>query len=487
MPYTFPQYPPSASPALLEELKQVALDWAFAHGLVMRGPVDTQTGLPPAGEVINAPFALFPSPFPKHCFQEALELQPAMNQLLHTISEDHEFLQEIMESLSNVDEFMKNLYDIFLKVKKEGFSQSVSLGIHRSDYLLHAVGEQEPIIQQVEFNTIASSFGSLTGLTGQLHKYLVNYIQNFHPEFDTSLFAEESLPESKSFTGIAKGLAQAHEIFGVKEAVILFVVQPNERNIFDQRWIEYNLLNNHGVRVVRKTLAEVAEQVTLDDNRNLLIDGKQISVTYFRSGYGPNDHPTTKEWDARLLIERSRSIKCPTIAYQLVGAKKVQQVLAKPSLLERFVKDKTIAKRIRDSFAGLYPLDGTPEGRAAADMASNEPDRFVMKPQREGGGNNIYGQDIPDTLKNMSVEQQSAYILMDLIVPPTIENVVVRQGQLYDGKFVSELGVYGIWISDGSKVLVNENAGHLLRTKLSDTKEGGVATGFAVIDSPLLV
>lgn len=35
-------------------------------------------------------------------------------------------------------------------------------------------------------------------------------------------------------------------------------------------------------------------------------------------------------------------------------------------------------------------------------------------------------------------------------------------------------------------MLLNENAGHLVRTKTSDSNEGGVAAGFAVLDSPLL-
>ena len=37
------------------------------------------------------------------------------------------------------------------------------------------------------------------------------------------------------------------------------------------------------------------------------------------------------------------------------------------------------------------------------------------------------------------------------------------------------------------KEIINKHAGHLLRTKLSGTDEGGVATGFSVVSSPLLV
>lgn len=35
-------------------------------------------------------------------------------------------------------------------------------------------------------------------------------------------------------------------------------------------------------------------------------------------------------------------------------------------------------------------------------------------------------------------------------------------------------------------MLLNEEVGHLVRTKTSSSNEGGVAAGFAVLDSPLL-
>jgi hypothetical protein len=77
---------------------------------------------------------------------------------------------------------------------------------------------------------------------------------------------------------------------------------------------------------------------------------------YFRSGYAPEQYPSEAEWKARLTLERSRAIKCPSIHYHLAGTKKVQQQLAAPGVLERFV-DRKVADRIRAVFTGLYPLD----------------------------------------------------------------------------------------------------------------------------------
>lgn len=45
-----------------------------------------------------------------------------------------------------------------------------------------------------------------------------------------------------------------------------------------------------------------------------------------------------------------------------------------------------------------------------------EPERFVLKPQREGGGNNLYGEEL--RAKLATGEGLAAYILMQRIQPP---------------------------------------------------------------------
>ncbi|KAF9939807.1 hypothetical protein BGZ67_008915 [Mortierella alpina] len=473
----------------LQILKDAALDYALSHGLVVRPPPATKdehntTAL--AGGVINAPISLFPTPFPAKAFNDAVRIQPLYNQLVHDISQDDAFLKEIMESLSTVDDFVKRLYDLYLLVQKEGLAQPASLGLHRSDYIIHLNQGQaftEAKIKQVELNTISVSFGSLSSLTGDLHRYLLATTGYFTDNMDMS-----ALPPSDSIESIASGLASAHKLYGSKSAKVMMVTQPGERNAFDQRWIEYNLLQKHGVVLIRKTLAEIADQGRLDPKTRALYIGEQeISVAYYRSAYATTDYPTEKEWDGRLLAERSLAIKCPTVAYQLVGTKKVQQVLAAPGQLERFVKDPEAAAQLRDSFTGLYPLDDSPEGIAAYEAALVNSDELVMKPQREGGGNNIYGKDIQATLKSLTPEQRNAYILMDIIRPPITKNVLLRKGELQRADVVSELGVYGIYLHDGHGVIRNDRGGHLLRTKGVESNEGGVAAGFAVIDSLLLI
>ncbi|KAG4084574.1 glutathione synthase [Neocallimastix lanati (nom. inval.)] len=465
-----------------------AIDWALAHGLNYRVPVTFSCSTQAIPEPIkyaatHAPFALTPAPFPKVCFQKAKDLQPVYNELFHNISRDKEFIDSAVKSLGNTDSFITNLYDIYQKVQSEGLAQSITLGIHRSDYMVHN-SKNEQTLQQVEFNTIASSFSSLSYLTSELHRYLAK--SQIYPE--SCKIDEKNIPFNDSFLSIANGIAKAHELYGIKDAIILMVVQPNERNAFDQRWIEYNLFEKHGLKLIRKSLAEIQEEAILEGpDKKLIVDGHEISVAYFRAGYTPNDYPSDVEWQARLKIERSKAVKCPNIAYHLSGTKKIQQMLAIPGNLERFIKDQEKINFIRSSFTGLYAFDQSEVSKKALARLAENPDDFVMKPQREGGGNNIYGKDIPPFLSKLSDKEKEGYILMDLIRPEVQDSTIIRDGKAEDFKVISELGIYGIYLSNAEdQSVINTQGGYLLRTKSSTSNEGGVASGYGCLNSPLL-
>lgn len=56
----------------------------------------------------------------------------------------------------------------------------------------------------------------------------------------------------------------------------------------------------------------------------------------------------------RTMLESSTAAQCPSVAYQLAGAKKVQQDLASPGVVERFVDGEEEATIIRACFAGTH-------------------------------------------------------------------------------------------------------------------------------------
>ena len=61
-----------------------------------------------------------------------------------------------------------------------------------------------------------------------------------------------------------------------------------------------------------------------------------------------------QHWNARLLIERSKAIKCPTINYHLAGTKRVQQELGEPGVISKYVSDPEIEANIRAIFVEQY-------------------------------------------------------------------------------------------------------------------------------------
>lgn len=282
----------------------------------------------------------------------------------------------------------------------------------------------------------------------------------------------------------------------------------------------------------------------------LMLDGHEISVVYFRAGYTPDDYPTNDEWEARALLEHSFAVKCPCIGYHLAGTKKVQQVLAEPGEVERFLTVQEEIAMCRGVFAGLFSLDPAndglpldpnspkssaktgsalstppsmpssphlspeplesglqlpkskeeggmsamaldteansrnlssgaaddwrdtgveeavasvheemnrlqslysgdkaavpdggqyfsgedlelerPIGRTAAIAAARaNPPGYVLKPQREGGGNNLYGSEMLAAFDSLSPEELASYILMERIEPPSVRNILLRNG-----------------------------------------------------------
>lgn len=561
---------------------------------------------------------------------------------------------------------------------------------------------------QIELNTISSSFGSLSSRISEYHTWLYSRILEdpslpytrkyfFSPPSSSSsssssfsvptvatkltkssigngsctLSSLPSLPSASSATishsrsSLARGLALGHSTYCLSRnnrniindgPIVLFVVQPGERNIQDQRQLEYELFNHYGIRSRRATLTQIAlygklssssassvlpslsTDRTLSCNElhtilhqyqgnvssikpliNTLqshslylpvylpshqqetattghwfglrdkeiftekylasIPYEEISVVYYRSGYSPDDYPSELEWEARLFMEYSNSIKCPSLPYHLAGTKKIQQVVAQPQVLEYFLSKSMSVNDIqllRSSFAGLWSLDyhdqtntdNTVDPNDASNSQSTafssasitsftasqaiahariHPEYYVLKPQREGGGNNIYNHDIAIALGGgnsssysssskqtvLTKEELNGYILMERIFPSTAQSILVKQGQYtMVPSVLSELGVYGVYLGNGSTsdttivtlpgrrridvstssssttpkddyddddneerkstpqiftLPYNTPAGHLLRTKASGVDEGGVAAGFAVLDSPLLV
>ncbi len=166
---------------------------------------------------------------------------------------------------------------------------------------------------------------------------------------------------------------------------------------------------------------------------------------------------------------------------------------------ERFTDEDV--RIVRESWVEMWGLDdvANADGGGEEDgiqRALARAERLVLKPQREGGGNNVYRSSIPAFLDSLPVEERAAWIAMKLIEPPKgVGNYLVRagggaggaEGGAHKADVVSELGMFGWALFGEGKVKETESSGWLVRTKGRESDEGGVAVGFSVLDSVLLV
>lgn len=312
-----------------------------------------------------------------------------------------------------------------------------------------------------------------------------------------------------------------------------------------------------------KKFVNSSGKLFLRNGRSGEANATEVSVVYFRAGYTPNDYPSELEWTARAIIESAwRCIKGPTLAYQLAGSKIVQQRLCETGQVEAFLHDiddmqqvsragvkreagedsgaSTVsgAAMVRSCFTELYSLSrksatesfSLQVGNAVLNAVSR-PSAWVLKPQREGGGNNLYGEEVRNALWGNDNEKLGSLVLMSRIFPRPQPAILVLNERPELANTVSELGIYGSFLAvteelkpkkqvqasskkkskkksnstdhseelqqetvcgnnvsrTHSVILINEYAGHLLRTKKVSVDEGGVASGYAVLSSPLLV
>eukprot|EP00058_Branchiostoma_floridae_P025873 XP_002611363.1 hypothetical protein BRAFLDRAFT_210956 [Branchiostoma floridae] len=487
-----PVVPLPLDPSTLDNLTSSAKDWAILNGVAFLTSTHDD-----ARDVYSFKrFALLPSPVPRFLFHQAKAVQQDFHLLVHRVSQDREFLTGCLRSVVKVDNFTAGLFNIYEQVQEEGVAQPIRLGIYRSDYLLGStsktgVGETSQNsamgqlqIKQTEINTIAVTGAGFGEKIAHLHRYMVLLFT-----MKTPLFV--LIPDNRALDQNVDGLIAAWEQYGSKKAIIVFVVEEERcGRVFNQRLMEFTIMErNPSITVKRYDLRQIEEEGKLKPDKTLFIRGSEVAVAYFRVGYSPEHYPTSKEWSARLKMERSRAIKVPCIAYHLAGTKKVQQELAQPGVLERFLEDPKSVDRVRATFAGQYTLEMGLEGDKTIRMATTNPQDYVMKPQREGGGNNIFGEDIRTLLNKLGdSEERTAYVVMDRIHPAVVPNYHIKAGQ--ETKLLTsffELGIFGVFMADGDRLIHNKQTGHYMRTKDSSATEEGIDSGISVMDSPYLV
>jgi glutathione synthase len=121
-----PKWPPTLPAEQLDYLTLQATTYALAHGLLYLPPNGGQPLPPIPASAIHAPFALFPTPFPKALFERANRLQHIYNVLYARVASDDGFLDGILNAdtaVGRVDEFVGSLWRIWKDLRDGGPAQ----------------------------------------------------------------------------------------------------------------------------------------------------------------------------------------------------------------------------------------------------------------------------------------------------------------------------------------------------------------------------
>lgn len=102
----------------LEEIVDKAKDWALMHGAGMRSKMNFSKD-----NLQFAPFLLLPSSFPRTEFEKAVAIQPILNELMHKVAHNWDFLRNCLQETILVDDFTAHLFRIFEQVTCEGVVQ----------------------------------------------------------------------------------------------------------------------------------------------------------------------------------------------------------------------------------------------------------------------------------------------------------------------------------------------------------------------------
>ena len=95
----YPDYPPDLTSEQSAYLLSNVKDWSILNGLAVRPSLSFVSNEvdPSRSLAVTAPVTLFPSLFPRRCFEEARAIQTAYNELYALIARDEEWLREIVE------------------------------------------------------------------------------------------------------------------------------------------------------------------------------------------------------------------------------------------------------------------------------------------------------------------------------------------------------------------------------------------------------
>lgn len=378
----------------------------------------------------------------------------ALGRLFTQVAENEVWLRAQFESYP--PETLASQLLAILPAQAERLARRINLA--RQDLVL----DERANWKLIESNSIAAGMGPFSDELGKL-------LAAQHP-------AKQMAPNDAADRQADALFNAAKNQNGNANPFIVFVVEPQEDNVYDQQKLA-NALIDSGARVIRKTLAELPRELIWRDRQIALADGEQIDALYFRTGYNLEDYMQGNDGDfehATLLAFRGQLEKvsvalAPTITHQLATHKWVQLKLSSMNvdqLMQTFSLTMQEAIVAHLALSTPHRIETNPEAVRFA-LKSGE---WLLKLPGEGGGN-VLERWAENGLPSGS-------FLMQKISMHTRKNVrrFHQHQTTHIGSAASELGIFTMGDDQ-------HYGGYLLRTKPTSDIETGVHKGGGMIDT----
>ncbi|WUR02624.1 glutathione synthetase [Vairimorpha necatrix] len=384
---------------------------------------------------------LKPSPILKSDYLSLKKLQPKLNLMYYRLTKD-------LKSYKFDEPMNKFLYDIFFEKEKTKKEDVIAL-YFRSDYLL-----DNDQYKQVEINTISQCFNFLGPRINRIHSLM-------YPNVEVS-------NSDKKFVNFIISIKKYYELKNnIKNTVIVMVDNTtgvNNSNYMEKiQLIEAFLCS--GIHLRHVTIEELENKKDKEEDKleNIYYQNERVSIIYYRWFYN-FEHFDDKSKIIRKDLELANVINLPSIEFQIINSKLFQVILS--DKLNLYTEE---TNEISNYFGEFILNKERFEKRKLEEKI--KADDWLEKSVDEGG--------------NSINKGKSNSIFMKKFNSATVKNMFIYDKS--EREIINEVSIFGCLLIVDDKIIINDEAGYIVRSKDKRNLEGGICSGNGALDSLTLI
>ena len=432
-------------------------------------------------------------PYPK-CQNISFSLNPkliAKSKYIELIDDCHSFdaiLAQMYNNIPNLIKFYKDyasgddlvliFLELYEELSREGFNRNKpTIYIKRHDFMYD---KQLNEFIEVEYNLMAASAGFHAENARRV-------LQHYHTLF-----------KSKDIDFVENPYKEFHLETFVKfwsyycnpDAYIAIILTEGEWNLFETIQNQQHLLAA-GIKTIRILVKDIfKEKFWRDDGNNLIYEGKEIGMVYYRYLYD-STHFINDTKAFVINAELSNALCLPSLETWLVNMKMNQYLLFSEKAKANYNISNIEVGAFEKHLCPHYTLKDTffNDKARMLEFIRQNLDGLLLKSFKEGGFGEIYGgEDLLSFVMKNPIDILNRYLLVKKINAVAYPTSAFIEGKVrYFKESETELGIFtsAVLKIDENKtwnIDFQKGAAYLLRTKPAATIKGGIAVNASFVD-----